>query len=216
MKFDGDRVRRARELLGYGLDKTAEEAGVAKNSILRAERGEDIRPGTARKIATALGVRVADLLKEEAGDPLGQALASQDRLFNGARERDAFIERVKICISSRVAHYEKRLAEAEQGGILAGYAGARLLFDDALDEFMVLPVFINGEVTERWMLAPDIPDNIKVDLGHAVGEAMRPLVDIVGRIGEREKELAETEAQQAEAQRRHEQMVLQTRRISAA
>jgi transcriptional regulator with XRE-family HTH domain len=55
---------RAREMLGYGVEKTAEEAGVSKNSVLRAEHGEDIRPGTARKIAAALGVRVADLIGE--------------------------------------------------------------------------------------------------------------------------------------------------------
>lgn len=64
MKLDRDRLVRAREVLGYGLEKTAEEAGISKNSVLRAEHEEDIRPSTARKIATALGVAVADLLEE--------------------------------------------------------------------------------------------------------------------------------------------------------
>ncbi len=62
MKLDRDKLMRARELLGYGVEKTAEEAGVSKNSVLRAEHEGDIRPVTARKIAGALGVRVADLL----------------------------------------------------------------------------------------------------------------------------------------------------------
>lgn len=64
MKLDRARVLRARELQGYGLEKTAEEAGVSKNSVLRAEHEEDIRPVTARKIAAALGMRVADLVAE--------------------------------------------------------------------------------------------------------------------------------------------------------
>jgi transcriptional regulator with XRE-family HTH domain len=67
VKLDRDRILRARELLGYGVEKTAEVAGVSKNSVLRAEHAEDIRPITARKIAAALEVEVRDLL------PLGQA-----------------------------------------------------------------------------------------------------------------------------------------------
>jgi transcriptional regulator with XRE-family HTH domain len=64
LKLDRDRLQRAREMLGYGLEKTAEEAGISKNSVLRAEHEEDIRPVTARKIAAALDVRVADLIRE--------------------------------------------------------------------------------------------------------------------------------------------------------
>ncbi len=69
MKLDRDRLIRAREVLGYGLEKTAEEAGISKNSVLRAEHEEDIRPSTARKIATALGVDVAALYGEEMPSP---------------------------------------------------------------------------------------------------------------------------------------------------
>jgi transcriptional regulator with XRE-family HTH domain len=215
LKFDGDKVRLARLQLAYGLDKTAEEGGVSKNSVLRAERGEEIRPGTARKIAAALGVRVADLLTEETRGPLGEALASQDRLFDGASERNAYLERVNEYINTRAAHYEERLAEAEQGGVLTGYDGAQMLLDDAIDEFVHLPELINGELAERWMLDPEVPEDVKVDLGRAVGEAMKPLVEIVGRIGAREKELAETKAQKAEAERRHEQIRQWTQEISA-
>ncbi len=69
MKLDRAKLIRAREMLGYGVEKTAEVAGVSKNSVLRAEHEEDIRPVTARKIATALQVRVADLLgKVEASE----------------------------------------------------------------------------------------------------------------------------------------------------
>lgn len=64
MRLDRDKLQRAREMLGYSIEMTGEEAGVSKNSVLRAEHEEDIRPVTARKIAAALGVRVADLLEE--------------------------------------------------------------------------------------------------------------------------------------------------------
>jgi len=64
LKLDRDKLIRAREMLGYGIELTAQEAGVSKNSVLRAEHEEDIRPVTARKIAAALGVRVADLIGE--------------------------------------------------------------------------------------------------------------------------------------------------------
>jgi DNA-binding XRE family transcriptional regulator len=64
LKLDRDKLIRAREMLGYAVETTAQEAGVSKNSVLRAEHEEDIRPVTARKIAAALGVRVADLIGE--------------------------------------------------------------------------------------------------------------------------------------------------------
>jgi transcriptional regulator with XRE-family HTH domain len=90
LKLDRDKLIRARELLGYGIEKTAEEAGISKNSVLRAEHGEDIRPITARKIAAALGVTVADLYKE-AEFPKAQApLWSED---NPAERRTAESER---------------------------------------------------------------------------------------------------------------------------
>jgi transcriptional regulator with XRE-family HTH domain len=72
LRLDGNKVRRARERLGYSMETAAEIGGVSKNSVLRAEHGEDIRPLTARKIADALAVRVPDLV-DEATDPKAQA-----------------------------------------------------------------------------------------------------------------------------------------------
>jgi transcriptional regulator with XRE-family HTH domain len=79
LKLDRDRLQRAREMLGYGIEKTAEEAGVSKNSVLRAEHEEDIRPVTARKIAAALGVRVVDLIGE--GESLKVEAPPEPTLF---------------------------------------------------------------------------------------------------------------------------------------
>jgi DNA-binding XRE family transcriptional regulator len=88
LKLDRAKLIRAREMLGYGVEKTAEEAGVSKNSVLRAEHEEDIRPLTARKIAAALGVRVADLMGEGESSPKAPAPPSQRPLFNGGHEEE--------------------------------------------------------------------------------------------------------------------------------
>lgn len=64
LKLDRAKLQRARKMLGYAIETVAEQAGISKNSVLRAEHEEDIRPVTARKIAAALGVRVADLIGE--------------------------------------------------------------------------------------------------------------------------------------------------------
>jgi transcriptional regulator with XRE-family HTH domain len=98
VKLDRDNLIRARERLGYSIETVAAEAGIAKNSVLRAEHGEDIRPLTARKIAAALGVEVADLYAD-ANYPKGEAPPWLEPSFNDviqerrfSRFADAFID----------------------------------------------------------------------------------------------------------------------------
>ena len=66
------RLKEWRESRGLMQKEVAKEAGVSEYTVLRAEGGISIRPNTARKIAEALNVTVADLL-EEPPVPLGQA-----------------------------------------------------------------------------------------------------------------------------------------------
>lgn len=54
----------ARYRLGCSLDMVGERFGIARNTARRAERGEEVRPSTARKISAGLGVEVSDLIKE--------------------------------------------------------------------------------------------------------------------------------------------------------
>lgn len=121
MKLDRDRLIRAREMLGYGVEKTAEEAGVSKNSVLRAEHEEDIRPGTARKIAAALGVAVADLL--EADTPKGQAPPPLEAWKRGAetgtpalsiRTNLDVVDAVRDAILVRQKREKQMLARSEE------------------------------------------------------------------------------------------------------
>jgi transcriptional regulator with XRE-family HTH domain len=85
LKLDRDNFIRARERLGYSIETVAEKAGIAKNSVLRAEHGEDIRPLTARKIAAALGVEVAELYADP-GYPKGAAPPWLEPTFNDVIE----------------------------------------------------------------------------------------------------------------------------------
>jgi transcriptional regulator with XRE-family HTH domain len=90
VKLDRDNLIRARERCGYSIETVAEEAGIAKNSVLRAEHGEDIRPLTARKIAAALGVEVADLYADTEY-PIGEAPPWLEPSFNDVIEERRFL-----------------------------------------------------------------------------------------------------------------------------
>ena len=215
-------MREVREIrLRRGLSQADLSAmtGVAEFTISGIESGKraNPRPSTLRKLAQALEVEVADLYGDPE-NPLAEALPLQDRLFNGgAKERGAFIERCRRHVAARVAHYENRLAVAKNGGLYAGYKGAKDLQDDAYEEFSQLRDSQNDELIERWLDDPEVPEDVKEDLGFALVEAQKPFVRIVGRIGDRVSELAETQAEKDEAEqekeRRREEMREATRRI---
>ncbi len=73
------RLRQWRESRGLLQRELASESGLSEYTITRIESGDSIRPSTARKVADALGVSVADLIErppvplidapEEAGLP---------------------------------------------------------------------------------------------------------------------------------------------------
>jgi transcriptional regulator with XRE-family HTH domain len=215
-------LREVREIrLRRGLSQADLSAmtGVAEFTISGIESGKraNPRPSTLRKLAQALEVEVADLYGDPE-NPLAEALPLQDRLFNGgAKERGAFIERCRRHVAARVAHYENRLAVAKNGGLYAGYKGAKDLQDDAYEEFSQLRDSQNDELIERWLDDPEVPEDVKEDLGFALVEAQKPFVRIVGRIGDRVSELAETQTEKDEAEqdeeRRREEMREATRRI---
>jgi transcriptional regulator with XRE-family HTH domain len=59
------RLREQRELRGMTQAELAEESGRSARSISGYEAGADARPNTARLLAEALGVSIADLLEEQ-------------------------------------------------------------------------------------------------------------------------------------------------------
>jgi excisionase family DNA binding protein len=121
--------------------------------------------------------RAAQLLEPTLDDVL-----ADERL---ARATGEFVERVRTYIAERVANYELRLRQAEEDPAAASYVGAGFLLDDAIKEFVHLPDLYNGELAHRWLLDPEIPEDVKVALGRTVGDALQPLIDIVGRIADR-------------------------------
>ena len=110
MQLDGEKVRRGRLLLGYGAQTAADVASVSKNSFLRAERGDDLRPGTARKIAQALGVPLAELLEDDSPKGSRSSLepSFDDVLGDERREREQLLVSLMVSFLER----GKRLEEA--------------------------------------------------------------------------------------------------------
>ena len=60
-----DNVRKARKKAGLSQDKLAREAGVAYNTVVKIESGENPNPtiDTLKKIASALEVDTGDLIE---------------------------------------------------------------------------------------------------------------------------------------------------------
>jgi transcriptional regulator with XRE-family HTH domain len=101
-------------MLGYGIETTAQAAGVSKNSVLRAEHGEDIRPLTARKIAGALNVEVADLLGAEY--PKGESRSSLEPSLEDAladERREAIYQPWLEFVNAYADGWEARLAAGD-------------------------------------------------------------------------------------------------------
>jgi transcriptional regulator with XRE-family HTH domain len=210
------RLKEWREARALTQVELAELADVSSRSVAGYEAGAGARPPTVRKLAEALGVEVGDL-RGDPEHPLAEALPLQEKLFNGgAKERGAFIDRCRRHVAARVAHYENRLAVAENGGFFAGYDGVKALRDDAFEEFSQLLDLQNGELKERWLDDSDVPDAVKEDLGFALVEAQRPFVRMVGRIGDRVNELAETPTEKDEAARLHDELAELRRRKEAS
>src|SRR5215210_2246603 len=109
LRLDKNRLQRAREMLGYGLEKTAQEAGVSKNSVLRAEHEEDIRPVTARKIAAALDVPVADLIGES------ETLKAQPPLPDFWGKWRSQLDLLESCVQFKIGRAEYYERELERG-----------------------------------------------------------------------------------------------------
>jgi excisionase family DNA binding protein len=183
------------------LSTVAGRLGVSERTVrrwIKAGKLKATRPGRDYRIPESA---LRELVEEGEVSPKAPASPSQRSLFNG-EERRAFIERCERYVAARVAHYENRLAVAKRGGLYAGYEGAKALQDEAFEEFSQLLDLQNGELAERWLNNPEVPEAVKEELGFDLTEVQRSFIQVVGRIGDRVRELAETPAQLEEVKRR--------------
>ena len=68
MRTNVERLKELRGLRAYSQEDLADGGGVGRNTISRIERGETGAHGrTLRRLAEALGVDVAELVKREEG-----------------------------------------------------------------------------------------------------------------------------------------------------
>jgi excisionase family DNA binding protein len=196
------------------LSTVAGRLGVSERTVRRWIKDGKLkatRPGRDYRIPESA---LRELVEEGEVSPKAPASPSQRSLFNG-EERRAFIERCERYVAARATHYENRLAVAKRGGPYAGYEGAKALQDEAFEEFSQLRDLQNGEFVERWLNNPEVPEAVKEELGFDLTEAQKPFIQVVGRIGDRVKELAETQAQKDEAERLRDQIREATRHTEA-
>lgn len=132
MELLHEELRRAREKAGLTQQALAERAGIPRNQVVRAERGENITVDTLRKLAAHLPVTELTLL-----DTTGfriDVVAEPEKLFLGAVENvlrltDALQVAIQLAIDARAAVEAARRAEgpAEDGGRPSGGVDSLLL-----------------------------------------------------------------------------------------
>lgn len=61
-----DELKRLRVLKGWSQEQLAEKAGVSRSAVQDAERGEEIRVSTAKKLAAVFGIDWRDLFNDAA------------------------------------------------------------------------------------------------------------------------------------------------------
>ncbi len=218
VKLDGAKVRWHRDQLGWTLDDLAEQAEVAKGTVLRAEHGEDVRPSSGRRIARAFGIEIPELSPEKPGMALaGKAEAPATGPSRKGREQknaslllpDPVEPDESERRSSRFAEAIFATADKSVGamtapgtdpGTAAGMVDALLTLHESV-------------------VAPMNDDQSLQALTHEEGEEIlavaRRLIEAATAGVQRLEEGAEDADQEEEASRRREQIRELTHRISA-
>jgi excisionase family DNA binding protein len=136
--------------------------------------------------------------------------------LNGLLEeerRGDFHQSCRRYVQRRAEHYERRLAEAQEGGFFAGHEGSLILLGEALEEYDELGALLAGDLPD--LFVEDRSDDAVMRSAVEAAAALRALFKTLERISDRADELAETEAQKAEAAIRREEMRAHTERLSA-
>ena len=189
------------------LTEVAQRLGVSEKTARRYVKA-GVLPSVFVGNAYRVDERDLEEYLERARVTPGKAPAPppQRSLFNGLEEerRRTFVQSCRQYAQTRAEHYERRLAEAQEGGVFAGREGARILFEAALEEYDELRPLFGRDLA--YLLAEGLPDYEASRFSGLTVVALFPLAETVERIADRAAELAETEAQKAEVERRREEM----------
>jgi transcriptional regulator with XRE-family HTH domain len=87
-------IRSARRAKGWTQDDLAEQAGVAPGTVLRIEKGENVRQGNLRAVLDALGIPPLSLAPPDTdpGIELAKDLVEKWLLAKEPEERNAAIQ----------------------------------------------------------------------------------------------------------------------------
>jgi excisionase family DNA binding protein len=198
------------------LSEVAGTMGVSERTVRRWIKSGKLRaykPGRDYRIPESA---VRTLVEESEISPKAGAPSSQRSLFNGLEEerRETFLQSYRRYAQIRGEQYERRLTEAQEGGVFADHAGALVLFYAALEEYDQLGALLARDLADLF-IEDQSDDAAEIRFASKAIEALRPLRETLERISDRAAELAETEAQKAEAEMRREEMRAHTERLSA-
>ena len=121
MELLHEELRRAREKAGLSQQALAERAGIPRNQIVRAERGENITVDTLRKIAVHLPLTELTLLDTKSFRV--DIIAEPEKLFlasleNVMRLAEALVGAIDLAKESRMAvEAARRAAPPLPGGL---------------------------------------------------------------------------------------------------
>lgn len=148
-------LRREREMHGYSQQDLADETGVAKSTVIRIEQGNVARPGTAKKLANALGVSVSVLAAVESGDPTRNAGADMALAFAAQRQASTEGRPAREVYQEMSREYERWSFEEVLGGDVP--------FEAALEHARLAPAYLAGvhqEEKERLEHGDTVADEI--------------------------------------------------------
>jgi transcriptional regulator with XRE-family HTH domain len=182
-------LRGLRELHGLTQKELADASGVSLRSVAGYEGGAHVRPNTARKLAQALDVEVADLV---GADSYPKASASsQPSFFNGLFEEEPHLSRFGEAIIAVAARWGEAVSNPDMNDTKRFG-----LIDAALDLSTVIAERVEAEDWEA------IPNQERL----AIVSTMEKLTEAAGQGIRHLQESGEARGQEEEVKQRREQM----------
>lgn len=167
MRLVGEQVRERRERLALSIEDVCAKAGVSPHTWVRAEHSEEIRPSSARRIASVLGVEPSQLMEEpaspkKAGAPPPPPETSEEERREELRETQELVLEARDLLEDLAETYRpgddrERFEKLVSLAVLANYGAIQHIEDEV------------GEVAES-----------RAEL--AVAEAYSRLDSVVGRL----------------------------------